>query len=57
VTVNSILAGGGDAYLELGGERERVDDRVPLREVLEQAFASQKAITPPTDNRYRRQKR
>lgn len=57
VTVNSFLAGGGDAYLELGGERERVDDRVPLREVLEQAFASQKAITPPTDNRYRRQKR
>ena len=54
VTMNSFLAGGGDAYLELSGERDRVDDRTILRVVLEEAFAGGDALTPLTENRYRR---
>jgi 2',3'-cyclic-nucleotide 2'-phosphodiesterase (5'-nucleotidase family) len=56
VTLNSFLAGGGDAYLELGGELNRVDDRAALRDVMEEAFAQAGVLTPPTENRYRRRR-
>ncbi len=56
VTMNSFLAGGGDAYLELGSERRRVDERTALRDVMAEAFAEHGTITPPTENRYLRRR-
>ncbi len=51
VTTNSFLAAGGDGYVELEAGRERVEDPILLRELLEECLAAAGELEPPTDER------
>lgn len=51
VTTNSFLAGGGDGYTAFRAGRERVEDPILLRELLELDLARERPLFPPRDAR------
>ena len=52
VVTNSFLAGGGDAYAELGHGRDRREDPASLRAILEEHFTRAGVVVPPEEDRY-----